>query len=233
MFLAYGDEVENYQVTWSADGHTIGFVADREIEGDNRERVLVEADVNTGQTLRTLYSFPYVRRLTTLQAFAWTPALDAVLVGVQGSSGPQPPLLLDLHAGTEIPVDTFVLEHQHLGYVCPQFSPNGTYFAAYLYYDLDEYNPWGFDFGALSRISQLTIFNRQGQFQASLGDPNDPEMLRFGGCPVWLPDEQSFYVRGVQFYEEEIFIFQYYLSTQQLVQRQPISPLVESPLVLS
>jgi hypothetical protein len=230
MFL---DEVKDYHVSWSADGQTIAFVADREIEGDNHELVLVEVDVNTGETLRTLYSTSYIWRKETPKRLAWTPALDVVLVGVKIPSDGRSPLLVDLQTGAETSIDTFVPEHQHLGYVCPQFSPNGTYFSAYLDYDLDEYNPWGLDFGALHHISQLVIMDRGGSIKATLGEPNGTDMLQFVDCPVWPPDEQSFYARGGQLNGEGTFIFQYFLTTQQLVQRQSISSFVVSQPVLS
>jgi hypothetical protein len=234
MIMAYSGEEIDYHVTWSTDEQTLVFVADREIEGDNRERLLAEADVNTGQTLRILYRCSYTFRMESPKALAWTSALDAILVGVRGSSGDQPALLVDLQTGTETPIDTLVPEHQRLGSICPQFSPNGTYFAANLYYDLREYNPWGL---AGDRLYHPVIFDREGQIQASLGDPGSGELTRFSECPIWLPDEQSFFVLGGRNNPEQqtisLFIFQYFLATQQLVEYRPVSDIGTSPLILA
>jgi hypothetical protein len=234
-FWAYQNEEDDYHVTWSVDEQTIIFVADREIEGNNRERVLVEADVNTGETLRVLYRSPYVYRKNAPHAFAWTSTLDAVLVGVGGSS--TDPALVDLQTGIETHINTWVPEHQELAGVCSGFSPNGAYLAATLVYDLDEYNPWGLDLGAAHEIYHPVIMDRAGQIQASLGDPGIGDLTSFWGCPIWLPDGQSFYIQGWRNnLEQETavrFIYQYFLATQQLVEYRPISDIITSPLVLA
>ena len=236
MYLAYSGEDRDYEVVWSDDGERLYFSAERDISATASDRVIVEADVSTGKTLRTLYTYSYDPDLGQISsALAWSPHPDTVLVGGGDTWGNRevmhaPVMLVDLATGRETHIPALLPEHMTLGYVCPHFSPRGTYVSLYASYNLDAYNPWGLP-TLMHNFYQLLLMDKGGRVLARLAEPTDEGFIQFWGCPTWEPDEQAFYVVGSQNGNGASTVFRYELATQQLTEY--VSGDVVPPLKLS
>lgn len=124
----------NYTVSWSFDGKKIYYVTENE---DRTMRQLIEADVATGEILRTIYETARVNEEYIPTLLAWDPELHFVAVGIglSGRSG----VLINLETGeqqnlTEIvpswPYSAGSDRPDGFGFVCDRFSPQGTYLSA-------------------------------------------------------------------------------------------------------
>jgi hypothetical protein len=173
---------KTYTLTWSEDEQKAYFVAD-----NGHTRRLIEADVATGQTQRTLYQVDTQGEFPPM--IYWTPDLNYAATYNEGD------LVYGAGFREEVRVEhvtTINLRTQEvfdmpaelpdLGTLvfCDRFSPLGHYLTAQTY--MDPQHP-GF-----------AVFDPQGNVistisAARLGEFN----LTWVYCPTWQADEQAFY----------------------------------------
>ncbi len=209
-----------FAVTWSADGKKIQFLSQQLPEGAVGTRRLIEADIETGQTLRVIYEFPFdLENYQGPSEISWTPTLDMVAVGAgdtwsNRASRDLPIMLVDLDTGAEWSVPAFLSDPDDLVFLCPQFSPMGTYLVAQVSNGL-----WAEAGGQLpGPLQMLLILDRQGTFYAVAEQADVDDVFIMWSCPVWQADEQAFYVLSTLVGTESMFLHKYSLVDHHLTQ---------------
>ncbi len=240
---AFQDVREHYTVTWSTDEQRAYFIVEHD-----RILSLIEGDVSTGRTPRTIYQTaqPYHEVPPHIQ---WTPTLDRVAI----NQGRQPydsdyselirirrVTLIDLQTGEEIDLNTHIPELGYLSF-CEGFSPSGNYLVARVY--IDEYLP---DFAAANPLlSALVVVDKRGQVVYTIDHGQLSQYgLDWAHCPAWQAQEEALYfLAGPIDKDDPTFagktsIFKYTLSTGGLTEYKHIGPEAgrgspEGPLVPS
>ena len=180
-----------YNVTWSPDERHIYFVADYATfnwqtelhESDPGEpeiwsASLLEADVQTGQTVRTIYQTP-AREEQPPPLIYWSPDLRYIRTVVPG----QGLVVIDLldEASHELPGE--IEGVGSLSY-CPWFSPHGSYLSAVVY-------------GESRTALGLAIIDAHGTIIQVIGADRLAEIdAARPGCPVWH-ETGVYFVDGV------------------------------------
>jgi hypothetical protein len=225
---ALQDIAPNYTVTWSDDEQRAYFVAEHK-----KILSLVEGDVLTGKTLRTIYELPqaYVEVPPHVH---WTPALDRLAIYY----GRYPYLsdykdfieirrvtLVDLQTGTQFDLNTYSPEVGYLSF-CEGFSPLGNYLAARVY--MDEYLP---DYSAANpELLALVIVDKSGQVVYTIDrDQLSSYDLHWGHCPAWQAQEEAFYFLAGTWNNDPAMndrrsIFKYSLSSHELTELKQFGP---------
>jgi hypothetical protein len=189
--------VENYAVSWSADSQKIYFVAGRQ-NGSQEEYALVEADVNTGRTLRIVYAYPYEINL----GLSWTPTLSHVITNIGAFVEKDlPRLLINLDTGQSIDLKDVVPEPAILSSVCPQFSPKGTYAAI----KAETFNE------NMVSHKKLILLDKNGHVHLVIEEFSGSGPMEYLGCPVWQENEEAFYLIGITAEGYESYVFRYSL----------------------
>lgn len=191
--------LEQLCVSWSPDGNKIYFVTE-----DKTTKRLLEADVATGETIRTLYET--ASDIDNIPAIlAWSPLLDYVAdgTGLMERTG----RLVNLNTGETYGFTDLVTPYgyglrsempQGSGYVCTGFSPLGTYLVA-----IDEVAEQ-----VLITDTELNVLYRIDD----LGVKGSTRLL----CPVWSLDEQALYIHAANSDTGQISLFMYSLSERKL-----------------
>lgn len=192
-------------ITWSPAGDRLYFVS-----GDASARRLVEADVATHKTLRTIYEYPVPdNQMTNPPTLAWTDDLAYLTIGAGDPTRVQqgmPVLLVDL--STQKTVDLAHISGATGGspfVVCPFFSPQGTYLTAH-----------NFDVPETPSQPQFLILNQQGAIVSTI-TPTEPLNVLPRSCPAWQQDERAFYFPLTQgdAQASNLRILKYSLDTSQ------------------
>ncbi len=179
--VGYTAVFDDNAITWSPDGSRLYFVG-----GDATTRRLLEADVQTHQTRRSLYEYALsAGELDHPPVLAWTTDLATLTLGAGDQTRVQqgmPVLRVDLDTGA-----TVDLAHvpgapgSSLFVVCPYFSPQGTYLTAY-----------NFDVPETPSQPQFLLLDKQGAIVSTI-EPAPPLNALPTGCPAWQADEAAFY----------------------------------------
>ncbi len=179
--VGYTSVFDDNGITWSADGSKLYFVG-----GDSAARRLLEADVQTHETLRRLYEYALPpRELDHPPVLAWTDDLAYLTLGLGDQTRIQqgmPAQLIDLNSGEAVDL-THIPDAQgaSLFVTCPYFSPHGTYLTAY-----------NFDVPETPSQSQFLLLNAQGTIVSTI-EAAPPLNVLPTGCPAWQADEAAFY----------------------------------------
>jgi len=168
-------------ISWSADGTRLYFVS-----GDDTSRRLLEAEVRTGKTLRTVYKYDLQDNETDYPPIlAWTSDLRYLTIGAGDHTRVQqglPVLLIDLKANRKIDLSHIPgAEGSSLFVVCPFFSPQGTYLTAY-----------NFDVPEAPITPQFLLLNNLGTLISDIKAAAPADVLP-QGCPAWQKNEKAFY----------------------------------------
>ncbi len=156
-----------FTVTWSPQGDRLYFVA----ESDSRWR-LVEADVMTGETLRTVFETSTINEQGYVSALAWTPDLTYVATGVGFDD--QVTTLSNLVTNEQHTLSEIVA--LNTGLVCPEFSPQGNYLSA-----IDEVG------------ERIIIFDTELHTHHVIDDFGTEHPMSLM-CPRWQADERVAYI---------------------------------------
>ncbi len=187
-----GGDSDWYTISWSDDEKKLYYITDA---GDTEH--LVEGDVATGKTLRTLYDKPDMDPYTAmpgpngidllLRNGAPVGSNSVDLVRFSGANGTSSHLSLNtaLQAPFNKPVNVNIHgESAHDLVFCP-FSPKGTYFTAY-------------DVGGGSADGviayEFDVFDTNGHIAHQLRYETNP-ILPTEECPGWSPDESTLFFR--------------------------------------
>ncbi len=222
----------NYMVSWSPDEQKFYYLT-----FDDDYYTILEADTNTGKTLRAIYKTQF--DLADFAPFSWTRMLDYVVINADNPAFDVSALLVKLptQAGMQSVEPPLELIHpitfqkstisdptfaQHFLIPC-SFSPQDNYIAAY-----DEHK-------SSEPALLFTIMDKQGNERYRLNDANQPIPKR---CPAWQNDEQAFYFPVYTKEAEGVFdtsIYKYTLSTNQLAPyyNAPHTLFLSSPLQVS
>ncbi|MBZ0315978.1 MAG: hypothetical protein K8L91_06135 [Anaerolineae bacterium] len=169
--------LEQLRVSWSPDGSKIYFVTE-----DKTTKRLLEADVATGETIRTLYETASYND-DGPSILAWSPKLDYVAdgTGLMQRTGK----LVNLNTGATYNFTDLVTPYgygsraempQGSGYVCTGFSPRGTYIVA-IDETAEQVLITDMELNVLYRIDNLGV-----------------KGSTYLECPVWNLDEQTLYI---------------------------------------
>jgi hypothetical protein len=227
-----------FPVVWGPDGQTIYF--DTEYPNENSQfsygHRLVEANVNTGETLRIVYDFPDPYPVMA------SPNLRQVAIGFEGLRNLDSlAYLVDLNTDAWLDVDTIMPNHTYIYIMCWPFSPLGNYFSLVAGYDLANYAPELTSPDDIRGVwwDLLMIFDEGGDVQHILGEPEgSPAVLWSYECPSWQPDEQA--ITFLAYDGESWRIMRYSLVDQQTTMLYELvggpdreywvqSPLIPSP----
>jgi hypothetical protein len=204
----------NYFVTWSEDGERLYFVSE-----ELPVRRLIEASVDTGETLRTIYEFPATDEIGIPSTAIWTDDLTylSIGVGLHDRKG----VLVELGTGEEYdlaqiiaPLSTENWDSASYGYICPSFSPQGTLLSA-----IDEHE------------NHILIFDTKLEIIATIGNQSTDRTQRIE-CPTWSEDGQQIYFFVDNRLADTNSLYSYSLTDQETISRvrAPFySPFVFSP----
>ncbi len=192
-------------ITWSADGTRLYFVS-----GDDISRRLLEAEVKTGKTLRTLYKYDLQENETdNPPILAWTSDLRYLTIGAGDHTRVQqglPVLLIDLTANQKIDLSHIPgTQGKNLFVVCPFFSPQATYLTANNY-DVPE----------APITPQFLLLDNRGALISDIKAAAPADALP-QGCPAWQKDEKALYFSASQGTEQAstLRILKYSLESKQ------------------
>ncbi len=185
-YTSYPDEPEtHYPISWSADGSRIYFLSEHVLGTNHVVRRIVEADVSTGQTLRTLYEQEANAATHTLPApVSWAAPLQTVVVGVsvqwdEWRGYGQSIYLLDLNFGqVRLELPEVMPPETTLEYVCPQLSPHGDYLVARVSYNPTQYAQNDVPDVAAPFWFMYVVVDQWGTVQATLGEPQGANTLQ-------------------------------------------------------
>ncbi len=179
--VGYTSVFDDNAISWSADASRLVYVG-----GDSTARRLLEADVQTLETVRSVYEYALPpRELDHPPVLAWTDDLAYLTLGLGDQTRVQqgmPVLLVDLNSGEAVDLTHIPgAQGASLFVVCPYFSPQGTYLTAY-----------NFDVPETPSQPQFLILNPQGAIVATI-EAAPPLNALPTGCPAWQADEAAFY----------------------------------------
>lgn len=213
-----------YPVTWSKDGQKIYLVA-----GEGERLSLVERDVVSGTTLRTLYQYRAANRYYEPTTLAWTPDLRYIVTNIGDSYPQESGTLINLETGEKQDLSKIVVPWSggipqdappHAGYVCGAFSPQGTYLTAI------DYSDW-------QHGDRVIVFDMDLQIIASITEFNEPKSpMSLDNCPVWSTSEDHLYIYARSEADQSRHIFVYSMTNRQIVshrQSDIYPPLFPSP----
>jgi hypothetical protein len=195
----------NFQATWSADSQKLYYLAGREFETDTTR--LVEADVNTGEILRTLYS--YTRDDTfdySIKYVIWSSSLDTLGINfIQWQSTLEEGLrLIDLNSGQETFLSAQLLNRENQESLdCSIVFPDEKIFALLNYDSLSVFDTTGHLLGAIKVSDLYPIQERFTNGQVS--------------CPTMLPSG------------EDLLFYAHPRMYRYNIKNQLIEPLFELP----
>jgi hypothetical protein len=213
----FDPEGKDYMVTWSEDEQKVYLVTD-----NGNIRSLIEADVTTGQTLRTLYQ--YDTQGEWPPRLYWTPALDYIAVfnetgRIYGAGFLESVFANDVTVIRLATNETFTMptELPELGTLsfCPQSSPLGHYLITRGYIENEQ--PGYAIFDPVGNLISALPYSRFQSYS-----------LEWVYCPTWQADEQAFYFLGGSMGNAQsdytASIFKYSIADDTLTLYAPIEP---------
>ncbi|MCC7209748.1 MAG: hypothetical protein IT323_20740 [Anaerolineae bacterium] len=179
-----------FPMSWSDDGKVVYFLTST-LDAPFT-LALVEADVASGQTLRTLYQYEPTAEETPWMA--WSSDREALLVGLEMPTAATTSLIhLDsdvrLEMGDIVGIDS---------YICREFSPQGALFAA------------------IARDGSTILVRQDGQI-AHVIPPITGAVFASFSCPAWWSDEQTVYLHGRRTDTSREAIARYSLAQRALI----------------
>lgn len=195
-------------ITWSTNGDRLYYIG-----GSDKVRRLLEADVRTFKTLRSIYEYPVPEgQQDNPPVLAWSNDLSYLTIGAGDNTRVQqglPVLLIDIKTNQTIDLARIPgTEGTSAFVVCPYFSPSGTFLTAH-----------NFDVPETPAQPQFLVLNKQGAIVFTL-KPTAPLNAFPTSCPVWQADEKAFYFpfsQGTQ-QSSTLHILKYSLGSKQITE---------------
>jgi hypothetical protein len=173
-----------YRITWSEDSRYIYFLSDNYTSPTQGTRRIVEVDVATGETQRTVFEVPFEYEAPVV---SWTSDLSIVVVGAgnyQQYQGPK--RIINLETGVEIDPNTLVPEGMKLYEICPEFSPFDTYMSVVAVKDIVDPLTEPYEYA-------LYVLDTNGTGIFTMDKESDYDAIRGVGCPTWQADDRAIF----------------------------------------
>jgi hypothetical protein len=198
-------DLEAYYVTWSADEKYIYFVTENINASENRSvRRLIEADVQTGKTTRTLYQIESIAHPGEAPVIRWTSDLSTLLISVTGVGGSRANLPKIVNLQTHETVE-LALDRNYDAVLCPDFSLSGMYLSV------------------INVRGQILIYDNHGKIAHKVNIPVKTSNV-YVPCPVWSDIEDTFYVYATERFDTTYTsdLYAYSLNENKLERYLPL-----------